>query len=128
MDRYWEKIANKYGKDVADKLIPYGKTGKDLIANYGEDFINVVKKMAPDDVAQAIELVDEYGDNAIKLILENNSLFYTKTVLKYGEVSQEFSDWDSMKNYFYRKVTNFMSDCKPMNSRVPKNGLQMVEK
>ena len=111
-----DDIAKKYGDDIADKFESFGENGQKMAEKYGDELADIISGMSEKDAKQALELVNEYGDDAFNSLRNGNSVQYTNAVLKYGECSQEFSNWDSMKDYFRGKITNFKKECKPKGS------------
>ncbi|CDA29183.1 transglutaminase domain-containing protein [Eubacterium sp. CAG:156] len=62
---YWEKIAEKYGQDIVDKLRPFGNDGKRLIEQYGDELVDIISGLSEKDTKQALKLIAEFGDDAI---------------------------------------------------------------
>lgn len=62
---YWEKIAEKYGQDIVDKLRPFGDDGKRLIEQYGDELVDIISGLSEKDTKQALKLIAEFGDDAI---------------------------------------------------------------
>lgn len=85
---YWEKIAEKYGQDIVDKLRPFGDDGKRLIEQYGDELVDIIKQLSEDDTKLAIQLVKEYGDDAVKLFKDGKDVASTTKALKSGGKSK----------------------------------------
>lgn len=79
---YWEKIAEKYGQDIVDKLRPFGDDGKRLIEQYGDELVDIIKELSEDDTKLAIQLVKEYGDDAVELFAIKYDIFTVKNTLE----------------------------------------------
>ena len=79
---YWEKIAEKYGQDIVDKLRPFGNDGKRLIEQYGDELVDIIKELSEDDTKLAIQLVKEYGDDAVELFAIKYDIFTVKNTLE----------------------------------------------
>lgn len=79
---YWEKIAEKYGQDIVDKLRPFGDDGKRLIEQYGDELVDIIKQLSEDDTKLAIQLVKEYGDDAVELFAIKYDIFTVKNTLE----------------------------------------------
>ena len=79
---YWEKIAEKYGQDIVDKLRPFGDDGKRLIEQYGDELVDIIKELSEDDTKLAIQLVKEYGNDAVKLFKDGKDVEAASKIIK----------------------------------------------
>lgn len=116
-NEFWKATKERYGKEISDKIKSFGDDGRRILEKYGDDVAAIIKDMPDEEAKQALELIKEHGDDAVNQLKNGYSVTYTNAVVKYGECSQEFSDWESMKEYFKGKVTNFKKECKPKYSR-----------
>lgn len=71
---FWEDVAKKYGDDVAEKLKPFGEDGKRLIEQYTDELADIISRMSDADAKKAIELVNEYGDEAVNGLKAGKSI------------------------------------------------------
>ncbi|MCR5837695.1 MAG: hypothetical protein K6G88_14445 [Lachnospiraceae bacterium] len=92
-DEFWRAANDRYGKEIANQINRFGDEGRDLLEKYGDNLVRLINDMSPEEAKQALQLINEYGDDAFKLLKEGKTSATVRKIIEtvYGKSSSNIT-------------------------------------